>query len=186
MLPLWPSSWTVQRLPAGCVKTLTSNAAPSASSWPNVNGPSVSTLRLSPPLFCSTTVAPVMPSIVPPTENVGVDPLDEPPPELDVLPPLDDEEVLPPLLEDEEVLPPELDDVLPDEPPSPLEPDELTSSSSSPPPTFVSSSPPHAMKLPAHTRSNAESETVRARTNFMRLSLPHCAPMRSPGSPRAR
>ena len=61
---------TVQVCPAGFVFTVTLYAAPEASEVANVNDPFAVTLRLSPPLSCSTTV-PDSPETVPPTVNVA-------------------------------------------------------------------------------------------------------------------
>ena len=57
---------TVQVCPDGFVFTVTLYAAPEASEVAKVNGPFAVTLRLSPPLSCSTTV-PDSPDTVPPT-----------------------------------------------------------------------------------------------------------------------
>src|SRR6185437_3797435 len=61
---------TVQVWLAGLVLTVTLYAAPAVSEVAKVNGPFAVTLRLSPPLSCSTTV-PDSPETVPPTVNVG-------------------------------------------------------------------------------------------------------------------
>src|SRR5689334_11943196 len=61
---------TVQVWLAGLVPTVTAYAAPEASEVANVNDPFAVTLRLSPPLSCSTTV-PDSPDTVPPTEKVA-------------------------------------------------------------------------------------------------------------------
>ena len=57
---------TVHVCPDGFVFTVTLYAAPPASAVANVKGPFAATLRLSPPLSCSTTV-PDSPDTVPPT-----------------------------------------------------------------------------------------------------------------------
>src|SRR5689334_23676364 len=67
MFPEPPS--TVQVCPDGLPPTGTSEVAPDASLVAKVNDPLAVTLRLSPPLSCSTTV-PDRPDTVPPTENV--------------------------------------------------------------------------------------------------------------------
>ena len=59
---------TVHVCPDGLVFTVTLYAAPPASAVANVNEPFAVTLRLSPPLSCSTTV-PDSPDTVPPTVN---------------------------------------------------------------------------------------------------------------------
>ena len=61
---------TVQVCPDGFVLTVTLYAAPLASEVAKVNDPFAVTLRLSPPLSCSTTV-PDSPETVPPTVNVA-------------------------------------------------------------------------------------------------------------------
>src|SRR5271165_6323709 len=61
---------TVQDWPAGFVFTVTLYAAPETSEVANVKDPFALTLRLSPPLSCSTTV-PDRPDTVPPTLYVG-------------------------------------------------------------------------------------------------------------------
>ena len=61
---------TVQVCPDGFVFTVTLYAVPEASDVAKVNGPLAVTLRLSPPLSCSTTV-PDSPDTVPPTLNVA-------------------------------------------------------------------------------------------------------------------
>src|SRR5215831_19359801 len=60
---------TVHVCPGGFVFTVTAYAAPPASAVANVNEPFADTLRLSPPLSCSTTV-PDNPETDPPTEKV--------------------------------------------------------------------------------------------------------------------
>ena len=57
---------TVQVCPDGLVFTVTAYGAPDTSAVANVNDPFADTLRLSPPLSCSTTV-PDSPETVPPT-----------------------------------------------------------------------------------------------------------------------
>src|SRR5436190_319245 len=59
---------TVQVCPDGFVFTVTLYGAPVGSAVANVNDPFALTLRLSPPLSCSTTV-PDNPETVPPTVN---------------------------------------------------------------------------------------------------------------------
>src|SRR5208282_4395514 len=61
---------TVHVCPDGAVFTVTLYAAPVTSEVANVNVPFAVTLRLSPPLSCSTTV-PDSPETVPPTVYVG-------------------------------------------------------------------------------------------------------------------
>src|SRR5215469_15322244 len=61
---------TEQVCPVGLVFTVTLYAAPLASAVAKVNAPLALTLRLSPPLSCSTTV-PDSPDTLPPTEKVA-------------------------------------------------------------------------------------------------------------------
>src|SRR5690349_9086352 len=74
---------TAQVCPAGLVFTVTAYAAPLASAVANVNGPLAETLRLSPPLSCSTTV-PDSPETDPPTVYLAL--LTEPPDQLSTWP----------------------------------------------------------------------------------------------------
>ena len=61
---------TAQDCPDGFVSTVTLYVAPLANAVANVNDPFALTLRLSPPLSCSTTV-PDSPETVPPTVYDG-------------------------------------------------------------------------------------------------------------------
>ncbi len=62
---------TVQVCPEGCVSTVTAYAAPLLTAVVNVKPPLALTVKFEPPLFCSTTLAPVArPVSVPPIVNV--------------------------------------------------------------------------------------------------------------------
>ena len=67
---------TVHVCPDGLVFTVTLYGAPVGSAVANVNDPFAVTLRLSPPLSCSTTV-PDSPDTVPPTVNDAAFPPDQ-------------------------------------------------------------------------------------------------------------
>lgn len=70
-VPVAPVSMQVRV--GGFVATVTLNGVPLRSGVANVNGPSVVSGRLSARLFCSVKVpVPVMPEIMPPTENDSV------------------------------------------------------------------------------------------------------------------